>query len=707
MGLSLTKKEVAEVTGLSIRTVERHADELRHPDSGDDGRARFDLAKLPLAAQAAWAATQKVIALPAPAQLALALTAPIGPNLTAAELASATKRLDAIEPLLHPAKYPLLWTQHRQSRVAVVKYLADAHKTKPSTVYRWLKLYKDNGLAALVDKDRADKGRPRALNDAALDFLLAAALPRKGAYGTLSVAEIYRAYKEERTWRAANAATPLGEFELHKYRRYLDGAGRLTPDAQLPAASANTFRNWYNRIPEVVKVLGRDGDEAFHNSQEILSYRDLAAIHPLDYVVMDHRRLDFFCLIQTKNGWTLARPWLTAAIDMRTRKWLSWIIVETPSSDSIAACLKRTFLAHGLPAALYWDNGKDFRCEWFEGPHTRTRQAAPIGNLGSAWNGVLDTLHIRVHHAIVKRARSKIIEPNFGNTANFDRTLPWWCGHRPGSRPERFDDLLARHERWLAGKIVEAPFPTIAQVASLYNDFLHSLNEREHSGEGMQKITPTGRGWLSPNEAWERLIPAVARRAVDPVVLQFCFAKRREITVRNGEVRTTFGGRQFHYRLAESSVKLMSLNGYELQFAYDPLDLGTVALYYMNRFLGLANCIELRRMGEDAFVQDERDRRGARREVKKFIETVHQQVPIPDYQTRANRRREVLPERMEPERAAADSAVPAHIQDAAAAAAEDRGFSFDAAPPTGAALIQQANDDAYRDDDTFKFFKGD
>src|ERR1700733_4360085 len=152
MGLSLTKKEVAEATGQSTRTVERHADELRHPDSAGDGRARFDLAKLPLAAQAAWAATQKVIAIPAPAQLALALTAPIGPNLTEAERAIATERLDAIDPLLNPAKYALLWTQHRQSKVAVVKYLAAAHTTKPSTIYRWLKLYKDNGLPALVNR---------------------------------------------------------------------------------------------------------------------------------------------------------------------------------------------------------------------------------------------------------------------------------------------------------------------------------------------------------------------------------------------------------------------------------------------------------------------------------------------------------------------------------------------------------------------------
>ena len=56
----------------------------------------------------------------------------------------------------------------------------------------------------------------------------------------------------------------------------------------------------------------------------------------MDYVVMDHRVLDIFCLVPVRGGWKLARPWLTAAIDMRTRKWLAWGIFETPSSDAIS-----------------------------------------------------------------------------------------------------------------------------------------------------------------------------------------------------------------------------------------------------------------------------------------------------------------------------------------------------------------------------------
>ena len=48
------------------------------------------------------------------------------------------------------------------------------------------------------------------------------------------------------------------------------------------------------------------------------------------------------------------------------------------------------------------------------------------------------TTTIEVVRAI-RNARAKLIEPNFNRVSNFDRTLPEWCGHKPGARPERFE----------------------------------------------------------------------------------------------------------------------------------------------------------------------------------------------------------------------------------------------------------------------------
>ena len=198
----------------------------------------------------------------------------------------------------------------------------------------------------------------------------------------------------------------------------------------------------------------------------------------------------------------------------------------------------------------------------------------------------------------------------------------------------------------------------------------------------MKKVTPSGIGWKCANEVWESEIGKVERRSIPEEVLQLCFAKRRELTVRNGEVQVTFSGQQYHYRLTGNRMALLGLNDRKVELAYDPLDLGQAAVYYEGGFIGLAECVPLRRMNEAAFVQDERDRRATRREVKRLITEVHQAVPVPDPETYLRRRAAVAPVRMDPERSEVPVRVPAAIQEAANAAAAERQFRFRMCPRT-------------------------
>jgi hypothetical protein len=503
----------------------------------------------------------------------------------------------------------------------------------------------------------------------------------------------------------------MGEIEVGKYERYIDEDGRLRAEAMLPEVSYETFRTWLGRIPEVARVMAREGLEAFRNKEEILSFREISATDPLDYVIMDHRVLDIFCMIPTRGGWRLARPWLTAAIDMRTRKWLAWGIFETPSSDSIATVLKRVFLDYGLPKLCYWDNGRDFRCEWLEGGHHK-EQTGRVGELDGAWRGVLGTLGIRVVHAIVRNARAKLIEPNFKRVANFDRQLPEWCGHKPGVRPERFAAMVKAHEAWVKGERQATPFRTIQQIADLYAGAIDDLNERDLEGEGMQKATPSGRGWMCPNEAWEILIRRVERRTIPAEVLHLCFARRRDYTVQHGEISISRLGRTYHYRM-DNPIALMALNGQTVELAYDPLDLGEAAVYARGSvasgskdatFVGIVHCVELRRMGEQAFVEDERDRRAARREVKRAIAALSG-IPVASPEERLLRRREVLPERVDVPRVEIPVALPEPIEAAVAARAAERDFRFEA---TDAAAVERLDQPSSDDgDDEFHFFQGD
>jgi len=717
MGVLLRESDVAAAAQMTPRSVRRRACELQGERAAvaarNGHRPRvYQLESLSPKLQRAYLAQQNQVEVEQPAEphLELALTLPGGLNLSVEDQAEALRRYRIIEAIVEPERFHFLWLQNKCQKNKLIESIAEQHQVSGRTLYTWLKAWQENGLPGLVRRDRSDKGLSKVLTGAAFDFILAAALPRPGVYGELSIREIHRAYQEEQAWRAARATKRLNEFELQKYVRYVDvNTGRLSAAAQLPAASYETFRFWYSRIPEAVKIFARKGDEAFHNTQEILSFRALADVRPMDFLVMDHRLLDVFSMVRAGQGrgWKLIRPWLTAGIDMRTRKWLAAAIVETPSSDSIASVMKSAFLQFGVPRAVYWDNGKDYTCSWLEGRQVKQGSSYRIPKLGDGMSGVLDTLGIRVHHAIIRRARSKIIEPNFVNVANFDRTLPWWCGHRASARPERLEKLIEQHERWIEGKIPDPPFPTIEQIAELYLEQIATLNERPHSGEGMSKITPTGREFMCPNEAWELLIGGVQRRTVSPEVLQFCFHKRRKLTVRNGEIRVTFDGRQHHYRLSDSTVQLMAFNGREVEFAYDPLDLGMAAIYFENRFVGLANQVELRRMDENSFVADERARRVSRREVKKFVEVVHRAVPMANPEERAARRAAVRPQRPVADAGGSiTAAVPAEIAAAVEAAKKEAEFRFAEA---GADLIRASDASAYRDDDPddggFEFFR--
>jgi len=617
-------------------------------------------------------------------------------NLSVADKADAERRFRIIEPLLFPDKFQDLLRECNGRKLAVGARLAVEHGCKARTIRNWVKKYTRYGMMGLVEKDRADKGTFPSLNRAAREEITALAIPKRGVFGALRVSEIYRAYNDEREWRNERIGQALSKEDAAKYARYLDAGGKLAEKARLPEVSCMTLRRFIERtIPEPVRTLARDGEEAYRNTQEIISHRDLKAIEILEYCVMDHRVLDAFVRVPVRGGWALARPWLTAALDMRSRLFLAWGLFEVPSSDSIATVLKKVFIEHGVPRNFYFDRGRDFRAAYLEGKHIRKQQAGPVGDLDPSWRGILGTLGVRVTHALAYNARAKIIEPCFNRISNFDRQLPEWIGHRPSARPERLDEMLRQHRAWERGERAQSPFRTLQEMADLYDAAIRDINERPLQGDGMQKPLPTGRGWMSPAECFDLLIGRVERRTVRTEDLHVVFTKRRELTVKHGEICATFGGQKFHYRIEGEPTQLMSLNGQLVEVAFDPNELSQVAIYWRDRFAGLAHCIALRKQGEDLFIEDEKTRRAARRDIKKAVTVFHQQqIPVASPEERLARRREVLPTRLAAFSTETPVQLPAPIAEAAAAQAAEAEFSFAATEPSIQAIERAPDADA-------------
>jgi transposase InsO family protein len=625
-------------------------------------------------------------------------------NLSVEDRAEAERRFGMIEPLVFPDRFRQLWQDCGGRKQAVEHEISrrlGPDGPKARTIRRWLAKYKAGGMAGLVRPDRPEKGKSK-IKGAAKDQIIALATPKRGSFGTLSVNEIYRAYEDERVWRESRIGQKVSAADVQKYKRYLDEEGHLIEQARLPRYGLTTVRDFVASIPEAMRTLARDGEERYRNTQEIISHRALTEIDPLEWLVMDHRILDAFCLVPVRGGVKLARPWLTAAICMRTRRFVGWGIFETPSSDSIATVLKKTFIEHGIPRNVLWDNGRDFRCEWLEGGRRQQHQAGRVGELDGVWRGVMGTLGIRVTHALAYNARAKIIEPCFKRIANFDRQLPEWCGHKPGARPERFDQMVKQHEAWERGERQASPFRTIQQIAALYDAAIADLNERELQGDGMKKIIPgRGIGWMSPAECWDLLIGRVERRTVRTEDLHIVFSKRRALTVKHGEICTTFGGQRFYYRLEADPTQLMAVNGQLVEIAFDPNELSQVACYWRDRFIGLAHSVELRKQGEAGFVEDEKQRRAARREIKELIKSVHRSIPVASPEERLARRREIQPAREPVNRVEVPAELPPAMQDAADAARAERQFSFADTQGTIEVVTRQPVAD---DDGAFNFF---
>jgi hypothetical protein len=624
-------------------------------------------------------------------------------NFGADDKAEAERRFAIIEPLFFPNRFPEIWRDCAGRKLAVVSKLAARHGCKARTIRRWAMQYKRHGVQGLVNRDRSDKGVRRKLNKAARELIRALAIPKSGVFGTLSGSEMFRAYEEERAWRDGRIGSVLAGSDVQKYAYYLDMDGRLLENARLPRLSCKTLRACVSDIPEAVRTLERDGEEAYRNTQEIISHRAIGDIGPLEFCVMDHRLLDVFARVPVRGGWKLACPWLTAAIDFRTRRWLGWGLFEVLSSDSIATVLKKVFIEYGVPQNAYFDHGRDFTSEFLEGKQIRREQTGPVGELDPTWRGVLGTLGVRVVHAIVRNARAKIIEPNFTRVANFDKQLPEYCGHRPSERPERFGLMVKQHEAWVQGGRPESPFRTIQEMAALYDAALLDLNERPLQGEGMKKHTPNGYGWKTPAECWDELIPHIERRTGRTEDFHIVFSKRRELIVKHGEVAVSFGGERFHYRLEGEPTQLMALNGQLIQIAYDPQNLQQVAVYWRDRFCGLAHCIPLRKMGEDLFVADEKQWRAMRRDIKARVKAIHDCIPVASPEERLTRRREILPARLGA--FATETAVqfPSPIADAIAAERAEAEFSFADAAPLGIVATEAPAAD---DSDEFHFFEG-
>jgi putative transposase len=262
------------------------------------------------------------------------------------------------------------------------------------------------------------------------------------------------------------------------------------------------------------------------------------------------------------------RPWLTAVIDMRSRKIVGTAWSATPSSHTISSALRVAIEGFGIPASLLIDNGRDYE---------------KIGRIDFSpeCSGVLVRLGIQPQYCLPRHPQSKLIESWFATVRKrFDCLWPSYCGASPKDRPEPCVDALKEHQAFLKGKRKSSPLPTASEFIATARQWIADYNSQHpHSGRGMQGRTP--------DEVFDELLPPGQRSLVEsPEALYALFWDRQRRRVSEGGCVQLYGER-YEPADGESLARLFLEIERSVLVACDPANLGeAIALDLDGRFLG-------------------------------------------------------------------------------------------------------------------------
>ena len=170
--------------------------------------------------------------------------------------------------------------------------------------------------------------------------------------------------------------------------------------------SYQTAARFLRSIPPAERDLCRLGLKRFEDlylpyvAQNIRRYKSLVL------VVSDHHVLDCVVLYRGK----LIRPWITTFQDYRSGKIVGWLPTVKPSSLSIIAAYYMCCIRYGVPRAVLFDNGKDYRSKLRNGYRAGAKLLTPEGieeDIQVFFEGVLPALGSGVHFTKTYSGKSK------------------------------------------------------------------------------------------------------------------------------------------------------------------------------------------------------------------------------------------------------------------------------------------------------------
>jgi putative transposase len=210
------------------------------------------------------------------------------------------------------------------------------HDLSKSTVQRWVKNYRDQGLTGLANAERSDKGKSRNLPDQAIKLIEGLALQTP----PLSFASIHRQVlkiAEEQGWKAPSYAR---------------------------------VRQIIKKVEPALVTLAHKGAVAYREEFDLLYRRE--ATHSNAMWQADHVLLDILLLDEEGKP---AQPWLTVVEDDYSRAIAGYRLSFQESTALTTALALRQAIWRkadphwhvcGIPSTFYTDHGSDFTSKHLE-----------------------------------------------------------------------------------------------------------------------------------------------------------------------------------------------------------------------------------------------------------------------------------------------------------------------------------------------------
>lgn len=329
----------------------------------------------------------------------------------------------------------------------------------------------------------------------------------------------------------------------------------------LPLASHQTFtREIMRSIPPAVRVYCREGEKACTDKMLPYIHRTYEDLHSNDIWVCDNHTFDVF--VNDGEHRKPIRVYLTAFLDVRSRKFMGWYVTLNPSSSATLIALRRGIEAYGIPKRILSDNGREFLTFDIGGRGFRKAKKTEEHEAPT----ILDNLGIEFRTAMVKNARAKIIERAFLDVKNdFSKMFDGYTGGTIIERPERLKKT---------GKDADN-FTLLPEFIQHVDKYITGIfNKHSHKGIGMHGKTP--------DQVYAACLIEKTVATADQLNLMLLRNTRMQKVSRSG-VHLDLCGERIDYNSHDLNFYHI---GEKVYLRYDPDDLKEVRVYdEKDRFL--------------------------------------------------------------------------------------------------------------------------